>query len=41
MVMDAMKINQSYVGQCSIVDEEPNVNATKFFDILKDSDGPL
>ena len=41
MVMDAMKMNQSYVGQCPIVDEEPNANAIKFFDLLKDSNEPL
>jgi len=41
MVMDPMKMNQSYVGQCPIVDEEPNANAIKFFDLLKDSNEPL
>jgi hypothetical protein len=41
MVMDAMRMNQSHVGQCSIVDEEPNADATRFFDLLKDFDKPL
>jgi hypothetical protein len=31
MIMDVMRMNQSHVGQCSIIDEEPNVDATKFF----------
>jgi len=33
--MDAMKC------ECSIIDEEPNANATRFFDILKDFNEPL
>jgi hypothetical protein len=41
MVMDAMEMNQSNVGQCSIIDEEPNADATIFFDLLKDSNEPL
>jgi hypothetical protein len=41
MVMDAMRINQGYVGQCSIIDEEPNVDTTRFFDLSKNSDEPL
>jgi hypothetical protein len=31
MIMDAMRMNQSHVGQYSIIDEEPNIDATKFF----------
>ena len=31
MVMDPIWMNQSYVGQCSIIDEEPNANAVSFF----------
>jgi hypothetical protein len=31
MVMDAIRINQSHDSQCSIVDEEPNADTTKFF----------
>jgi hypothetical protein len=31
MIMNAMRMNQSHVGQYSIIDEEPNVDATKFF----------
>ena len=38
MAMDAMKINQGYAGECSIIDEELNTDATKFFDLLKESD---
>jgi hypothetical protein len=38
--MDAMRMNQGYVGKCSIVDEELNIDVTKFLKILKDSDAP-
>jgi len=41
MVMDAMRMNQGNVSQCPIVEEEPNANATRFFDMLKDSAEPL
>jgi len=41
MVMDAMRMNQGNVSQCPIVEEEPNADATRFFDMLKDSDEPL
>ena len=41
MVMDAMRMNQSNVSQCPIVEKEPNADATRFFDLLKDSDEPL
>jgi hypothetical protein len=41
MVMDAMRINQGNVNQCPIVEEEPNADATRFFDLLKGSDKPL
>jgi hypothetical protein len=41
MVMNAMRMNQGYVSQCLIIDEELNVDVTKVFDILKDSDKPL
>jgi hypothetical protein len=41
MVIDVMGMNQSNVGQCSIIDEEPNADATIFFDLLKDSNEPL
>jgi hypothetical protein len=41
MVIDAMRINQGHAGQCSIINEEPNANATRFFDLLKNSDKPL
>jgi len=38
MIMDAMRMNQGYTSQCSIVDEEPNADAIRFFYILKDFD---
>jgi hypothetical protein len=38
MVMDAMRMNQCNVSQCPIVEEEPNADAARFFDLLKDSD---
>jgi hypothetical protein len=41
MIMDAMRMNQSHAGQCPIIDEQSNVHATMFFDLLKDSDEPL
>ena len=41
MIMDAMQMNQGDVGECSIVNEEPNTTTTMFFDILKDSGDPL
>jgi len=41
MVTDTTEINQSDVGECSIINEEPNTNTVMFFDLLKDSDKPL
>jgi hypothetical protein len=41
MVMDAMRMNQGNVSQCPIIEEEPNADAARFFDLLKDSDKPL
>ena len=38
MVMDAMRMNQGNASQCPIVEEEPNGDAARFFDLLKDSD---
>jgi len=38
MVMDAMRMNQGNVSQCPIIKEEPNGDATRFFDLLKDFD---
>ena len=37
MVMDVMRMNQGHTSQCSIVDKEPNANAIRYFDLLKDS----
>ena len=41
MIMDAMEMNQGHTSQCSIIDEELNVDVTRFFDFLKNSDKPL
>ena len=41
MVMDAMRNNECNVSQCPIIEEEPNADAARFFDLLKDSDEPL
>jgi len=41
MVIDAMRMNQGNVSQCPVVEEEPNADAARFFDLLKDSDEPL
>ncbi|KAL9360613.1 hypothetical protein Peur_048736 [Populus x canadensis] len=41
MVMDAMRMNQGNVNQCPIIEEEPNADATRFFNLLKDFDEPL
>jgi hypothetical protein len=38
MIMDAMRINQGNVSQCPIIEEAPNANAARFFNLLKDSD---
>jgi hypothetical protein len=41
MVMDAMRMSKGNVRECPIVEEEPNADATRFFNLLKDSDEPL
>ena len=41
MVMDAMRMIQGNVSQYPIVEEEPNTDATRFFDLLKGSNEPL
>jgi len=41
MIINAMGMNQGYVSECSIVNEESNAGATRFFEVLKDSDKPL
>jgi len=41
MVMDAMRMNEGNVKECPIVEEEPNADAARFFDLLRDSDEPL
>ena len=41
MIMNVMRMNQCYVGQYSIIDEELNADMTSFNDLLKDSDEPL
>jgi len=39
--MDAMRMNQGNVNQCPIIEKEPNTDAARFFDQLKDFDEPL
>jgi hypothetical protein len=41
IVMDAMRMNQGNVSECPIIEEEPNADAIRFFDLLKDFDEPL
>jgi hypothetical protein len=41
MVMDAMRMSEGNVRECPIVEEEPNTDAARFFDPLRDSDEPL
>jgi hypothetical protein len=41
MVMDAMRMSEGNVSECPIIQEEPDVDATRFFDLLKDSNEPL
>jgi len=36
--MNAMRMNEGNVSQCPIIEEEPNADTTRFFDLLKDSD---
>ena len=38
IVMAVMRMNQGDTNKCSIIDEEPNKDTTRFFDLLKDSD---
>jgi len=40
MIMDAMRMNQSHADQYPIIDKKPNVDATIFFYLLKDSNKP-
>jgi hypothetical protein len=41
MVMDVMRMSEGNVSECPIIEEEPNADAARFFDLLKDSDEPL
>jgi len=41
MVMDAMRMSGGNFSECPIVEEEPNADAIRFFDLLKESDEPL
>ena len=36
--MDAMRMSEGNVSEYPIVEEEPNADAAKFFDLLKDFD---
>ena len=40
MIMDAMRMSEGNVRECPIVEEEPNTDAARFFDLLSDSDEP-
>jgi hypothetical protein len=35
------RMNQGYASECSIIDKEPNANAARFFELIKDFDEPL
>jgi hypothetical protein len=35
MVMDAMRMNQGYVGECLVIDEEPNAYVASFLFIKR------
>jgi len=41
MVMDAMRMSEGNASEFPNIEEEPNADATRFFDLLKDSDEPL
>jgi hypothetical protein len=41
MIMDATRINQDYTRECLTIDEKLNTYATRFFELLKDSDKSL
>jgi len=41
MIMNAMRMNYGYVGECSIIDEESNAEAIKFFELPQDSNEPI
>jgi hypothetical protein len=32
MIIDAMRMNQDHADQCPIIDEEPNVDATRILE---------
>ena len=38
IVIDAIRMNRGDAGECSIIDEQPNADASRFFDLLKDFD---
>jgi hypothetical protein len=40
IVMDSMRMSEGNVSECPIIEEESNADATRFFDMLKDSDEP-
>ena len=41
MIIDTMRMNMRYAGECPIIDEESYTDATRFFDLLKDSSKSL
>jgi hypothetical protein len=41
MVMDAMRMSEGNVKECPIIEKEPDADAARFFDLLRDSEEPL
>jgi hypothetical protein len=41
MVMDAMRMSEGNASEFPNIEEEPNADAARYFDLLKDSDEPL
>jgi hypothetical protein len=41
IVMDVVRMNQVDIGECFIIDKEPNIDAARFLYLLKDFNKPL
>jgi hypothetical protein len=41
MVIDTMRINNDYAGECPIIYEKSNIDTIRFFGLLKNSDETL
>ena len=39
--MNVIRMNQGYTSECLVVDEELNIDTTRFFNLLKDFDKSL